>query len=140
MVSNLLVELYNSTVALHERFNTNQTVQQSINLFAEEYNEVLDAASKQDKEQIAHEFVDCLVTIIGVFRSIEKNNSNKDALQALFVIVKDMYSLYLVLRRNGISNDMLNEPIVRVITKNNAKTLETHKLDTVTGKIQRIGK
>jgi len=34
---NSLLSLYNSTVALHERFNTSQTVQQSLNRFTEEY-------------------------------------------------------------------------------------------------------
>lgn len=134
---NSLLSLYQSTVALHERFNTNQTVQQSLELFTEEYNEVLDAVTKGDLENTKEEFVDCVVTAIGVFHSMSKSESNYNNLQALFVMLKSFQELYLVIRKAGVTSEMLETPINKVIAKNDAKTLETHELNTTTGKITR---
>lgn len=134
---NSLLSLYQSTVALHERFNTSQTVQQSLNRFTEEYNEVLDAVTNQDLENIKEEFVDVLVTAIGVFLSMSKSESNFNNLQALFVMIKGFQELYLVIRKAGVTSEMLETPINKVIAKNNAKTLETHELNSETGKITR---
>lgn len=136
-MTNALYDLYQSTVALHERFNTNQTVQQSLNRFTEEYNEVLDAVTKNDLENTKEEFIDCLVTAIGVFVSIGKSDSNINNFKAFFILLKGFQELYLVIRKAGVTSEMLEEPINKVIRKNNAKTLETHELNATTGKITR---
>ena len=134
---NSLVELYQSTVALHERFNTSQTVQQSLERFTEEYNEVLNEIPDAHRDNIANEFVDSLVTIIGVLRSIDKSTNEKENYQAMFVVIKGLAELYFAIRKVHVENQHIQEAVQRVIVKNNAKTVETHYLDQETGKIKR---
>lgn len=140
-LSNNLINLYESTVALHERFNTSQTVQQSLERFVEEYTETLDALNSENvRDDLKHEFVDCLVTVIGVFRSISKSDNNLECLSALFFVIKSLYELYVVYRKQGLEAKDLEQPILDVIKKNDSKTLKTHYLSKETGKITRIGK
>lgn len=136
---NSLVELYQSTVALHERFNTSQTVQQSLERFSEEYNEVLNEIPSGNKDKISEEFADVLVTVIGVIRSIEKSNSKVEIYQALFLMLKGLGELYFAIRKSGVESKDLEPFVLKVAAKNNAKTLETHYLDSLTGKIKRKG-
>ena len=139
-MANYLAELYQSTVELHERFNTSQTVQQSLELFTEEYTETLNEVPTGNKERLTEEFVDTLVTTIGVFRSIVKSENNLKNLNAMFLVIKKLHELYLVIRKNDISNEQLEKSFEKVINKNNAKTLETHTLDHSTGKIKRVSR
>lgn len=135
---NILSELIQSTFALHERFKTAQTVQQALERFIEEYDETLDAiAEGKTKDEVAQEFVDVLVTIIGVFISLQKSTDNRESLITLFMLIKQTHALYQAIRKYGIESTMLEQPMRKVIDKNNAKTLETHSLDMTTGKIKR---
>lgn len=136
-MTNSLVALYESTVALHERFNTSQTVQQSLKMFAEEYNEVLNEIPKGDKIKISEEFVDVLVTTLGVTMSIGKSNDKIEIYQALFIMLKGLGELYFAIRKAGVESKDLEPSVLNVVAKNNAKTLETHELDKTTGKITR---
>ena len=137
---NKFVELYESTVALHERFNTSQTVQQSLERFNEEYQETLNEVPLGDLNRLSDEFVDAIVTTIGVFRSIAKSSNASANIQAMFFVMKHLHNLYLVIRKNKVSDELIEKSIDRVIQKNNAKTLETHELDKATGKIKRLTK
>lgn len=134
---NKFVELYESTVALYERFNTSQTVQQSLERFNEEYQETLNEVPLGDLNRLSDEFVDAIVTTIGVFRSISKSNNANENIQAVFFVMKHLHNLYLVIRKNKVSDELIEKSIDRVIQKNNAKTTNTHELNKATGKITR---
>lgn len=139
-MTNGLLALYQSTVALHERFNTSQTVQQSLKMFTEEFNEVLNEVPSGNIDKLTDEIVDCLVTTIGVFISISKTPNKMgdfEVYQAVFFMTKYLNDIYLIYRKNSISYEQLETSINRVIAKNDAKTTETHELDKTTGKITR---
>lgn len=132
-------KLVQSTLDLHNRFGTAQTVEQSQQIFTEEYNEVLDAVSQGESvERISQEFVDAIVTVIGIFRSLF-NSDNIGAFSAstLFFMIKSVYELYIVIRKNNVKPEDIEKAMVFVIEKNNNKSLGSHEFNSVTGKITR---
>ena len=139
---NILVSLIQSTNDLHNRFGTAQTVEQSLNYLAEEYNEVIDAvsSSEPDIENLKEEIVDVIVTLVGVVKSMFTDSNNTSVLKTMYPISKIIGDVYLIAKRNKITSEDLQSAMQVVINKNNAKTLETHYVNKETGKITRIGK
>jgi NTP pyrophosphatase (non-canonical NTP hydrolase) len=100
-----LRDLAISTYAFYRRFHVTPQPQFESQNFLEEVNELLEAvASGQDRDHIAEEAADVIVTTIGLCASM------------------------------GVEIDELVEQIYKVIEKNDAKTLETHK--NLDGKIR----
>lgn len=99
----LLTRLYESTKALHERFGDDWTLQHGLRKFAEESLEFTleaynEASGKSfDSGHVYQEMVDVIVT------------------------------MFSCLIRLGLDVDRLPEYIEHVITKNDAKTLDTHQ-------------
>jgi NTP pyrophosphatase (non-canonical NTP hydrolase) len=92
-----LRDLAQSTYNFFRRFEVTPQPQSASQNFKEEVNELLEAAAAgQDREHVAEEAADVVVTIIGLYASV------------------------------GIGIDELVEQIYHVIEKNNAKTHETH--------------
>ena len=92
-----LRDLARSTYAFYRRFNVAPEPQAESQNFLEEVNELLEAvASGQDRDHIAEEAADVMVTTIAICASV------------------------------GVGIDELVEQIHHVIEKNDAKTLETH--------------
>lgn len=92
-----LRDLARSTYAFYSRFNVTPQPQSGSQNFLEEVNELLEAVvSEQDREHIAEEAADVIVTTIGICASV------------------------------GVGIEELVKQIYKVIDKNDAKTLETH--------------
>ncbi|MBC7869616.1 MAG: hypothetical protein H7Y09_02150 [Chitinophagaceae bacterium] len=92
-----LRDLSYSTLAFYERFGVHPTLDGATNVFREEVNELIEAAHEgTNKEHIAEEAADVIVTVIGLCKAA------------------------------GVDTEQLIEQMYAVIAKNDAKTHQTH--------------
>lgn len=92
-----LRDLTGSTLAFYERFGVELSVPDTIRVFQEEVDELIEAAELGvDRDHIAEEAADVFVTAIGVCAA------------------------------SGVDIEKLVEQVYRVIAKNDAKTHDTH--------------
>lgn len=99
--------LWLSTRSLHNRFGVTPEIERQIPLVREETNEAIAAAQHESDEALGKEIADSLVVLMG-----------------------------LAMARR-LTLDLLHDSINAVIRKNDAKTLDTHKIDPKTLKIKR---
>ncbi len=112
--------LYRSTRQLHARFGTAQNTHAAISIVAEEWTEVQIEAYRLKR-----------LGIKGGFESTKLAHETADLIVTLFGLC-DLY---------GISYDQLLEGMINVADKNDAKIPgETHEINPMTGKVQRIEK
>ena len=104
--------LVRSTSDLHARFGTAQTVRAAISIAEEEWRELRQEAEVNyrpvDHHALAHESADLFVTVIGLC---------------------DLC---------GVTRAQLMSAMQEVANKNDAKTTETHMINPISRKIQRI--
>ena len=92
-----LRDLIRSTLAFYSRFGWQPVTADAIRVFQEEVDEVIEAAQDgTDKNHIAEEAADVIVTVIGLCQA------------------------------TGVDPEMLIQQLYAVIDKNDAKTHETH--------------
>ncbi len=96
-INDPLRDLIRSTLSFYERFGWQPLTNDAIRVFEEEVREVTEAAQDgKDKNHIAEEAADVIVTLIGVCQS------------------------------TGVTPEQLIEQLYAVIAKNDAKNHETH--------------
>jgi NTP pyrophosphatase (non-canonical NTP hydrolase) len=92
-----LRDLIHSTLAFYDRFGWRPVTADAIRVFQEEVGEVIEAAQDgTNKNHIAEEAADVIVTVIGVCQAV------------------------------GVDPELLIQQLYAVIDKNDAKTHETH--------------
>lgn len=132
---NKFYELYQSTKDFHTRFNSNQDLITTWDIFFEEYNECVEHT---DLANLKEEIVDLIVTSFKLFEMIYNPESSiKQAFTAFFSMARCISDVALIAQKNGVKVEDLEVIFDKVIAKNNAKTTETHYLNPVTGKITR---
>lgn len=99
--------LWISTRSLHQRFGIMPTVDRQVPLVLEEVNEAIAAAADESDDALAQEIADSIVVLMGLAMA------------------------------RSVSLDALHDAMNVVITKNAAKTHDTHAIDLQTLKIKR---
>lgn len=137
MQNNKFTELINSTLELHQRFNTNQTVKQAAERVVEEFEECINAVEDENLNNLREEIVDVFVTLIGLALSFTKSTDGFEVFKHLWEIARILRGIHALTTKYNITYDVLVPYMDKVILKNNSKTSETHYLDNKTGKITR---
>lgn len=116
--------LIQSTISLHQRFGTNQTLEDAYLIFMEEYNEWVDEGMKHPDfadgdpsdtfslDSFNEEMVDVFVTLVGLSIAMSKREGKNHYLPLI-------------------------NAMQAVTDKNNAKDETTHYLNEKTGKVTR---
>lgn len=137
MQNNKFIELIQSTLDLHSRFETKQTVKQAAERVVEEYEECINAVEDENLKLLREEIVDVFVTLIGLTLSFTKSNDGFEVFKHLWEIARVLRGIYAFTTKYEITYDLLVPYMDLVIKKNNSKTFETHFLNDKTGKIER---
>lgn len=106
-IEDVLQVLWDSTAALHKRFNVHLDVNEQAALVREEMEEAIAAALDEPDAALAQEIADSFVVLLGLAQA------------------------------RGVALDAVREGMTAVIWKNDRKTHDTHSVNPITGKITR---
>lgn len=106
-IEDVLQVLWDSTAALHKRFDVTLDIEAQVALVREETEEAIAAALDEPDAALAHEIADSFVVLLGLAQA------------------------------RGVALDAVREGMTAVIWKNDRKTHDTHSVNPITGKITR---
>lgn len=109
-IEDVLQALWDSTRALHKRFDVTLDIEAQTGLVREEMEEAIAAALDEPQAALAQEIADSIVVLLGLAMT------------------------------RGVVLDAVREGMRTVIRKNDCKTHETHYLNPLTNKITRKGR